>query len=189
MSVDVQINTKNLVQVGLSWDPNETMSVYDSAPAPHDLDLSCAILNADGKVVDLLSPPYPKRDQYAQAIFHGGDNLSGGSDFEDEYIRLNFDKMAAEIAALAFVVSTKNNLKFQDANKPEFDIRDEIDNAYLYQLDLKSVEFEFKSPAPNVALVGMVVRDGSGWGVKNAQSVLPTLSEAAIEEAVQGILA
>ena len=168
------------LMVGLSWDHNEKkQGVLDESVVPHNLDLSCVVLGQGFQVKDILSPRDPKRDVYKNQIFHMGDHLTGGSDYEDEEIQVNFENLNADIAGLAFVVSSNDRVKFADVanGKCEF-----CDAASLQPF--MSVEFQ-TAEKPHY-LVGVVVKNDQGvWALQNAQSELIALDPTVLEDALR----
>ncbi|MFB7910996.1 TerD family protein [Kitasatospora sp. NPDC059146] len=88
------------VIVGLGWDVRTTTG------ADYDLDASALLCNALGKVVsdqhfvffnNLRSPE--------GSVEHSGDNLTGGGDGDDEQIKIDLDRVPADVAKVVFPVS------------------------------------------------------------------------------------
>ncbi|WP_030238195.1 TerD family protein [Streptomyces sp. NRRL S-350] len=88
------------VIVGLGWDVRTTTG------ADYDLDASALLCNALGKVIsdqhfvffnNLRSPD--------GSVEHSGDNLTGGGDGDDEQIKVDLDRVPADVAKVVFPVS------------------------------------------------------------------------------------
>ncbi|RKT11473.1 tellurium resistance protein TerD [Streptomyces sp. 1114.5] len=88
------------VIVGLGWDVRTTTG------ADYDLDASALLCNALGKVVsdqhfvffnNLRSPE--------GSVEHSGDNLTGGGDGDDEQIKVDLERVPADVAKVVFPVS------------------------------------------------------------------------------------
>ncbi|MFI2606547.1 TerD family protein [Kitasatospora sp. NPDC018619] len=88
------------VIVGLGWDVRTTTG------ADYDLDASALLCNALGKVVsdqhfvffnNLRSPE--------GSVEHSGDNLVGGGGGDDEQIKVDLDRVPADVAKVVFPVS------------------------------------------------------------------------------------
>ncbi|MEU9073300.1 TerD family protein [Kitasatospora sp. NPDC004745] len=88
------------VIVGLGWDVRTTTG------ADYDLDASALLCGALGKVIsdqhfvffnNLRSPD--------GSVEHSGDNLTGGGDGDDEQIKVDLDKVPADVAKVVFPVS------------------------------------------------------------------------------------
>lgn len=89
--------------VGLGWDTNITDSGVD-----FDLDGSLFILGSDEKLIsdkhfifyNNLTSPDPDK-----SIQHMGDNLTGAGDGDDEIIKINLQKVPAEIQKIVVTVT------------------------------------------------------------------------------------
>ncbi|MEV7770952.1 TerD family protein [Kitasatospora sp. NPDC086791] len=88
------------VIVGLGWDVRTTTG------ADYDLDASALLCNALGKVIsdqhfvffnNLRSPE--------GSVEHSGDNLTGGGAGDDEQIKVDLDRVPADVAKVVFPVS------------------------------------------------------------------------------------
>lgn len=95
--------TLNKVAVGLGWDERQTDGT------DYDLDASVFLLAGNGKVVNDGDFVFYNNDTGAGgAVFHTGDNLTGGGEGDDETIDVSLvdlRKNAPHIAKLAFVVT------------------------------------------------------------------------------------
>ena len=166
------------LMVGLMWEPNEDKSGVVGEIKPHNLDLSCVIFGENMNVKDILTPPFHKREEYKDQIFHMGDNLTGGSDYEDEEVLVNFDNIDPSFEALAFVVSVKDGVKFSEVNDGACTF---CDAASLE----KFLEITFDGVGAAHYLAGFVSKDASGqWVLNNIQAELPSLDESSVRSAL-----
>jgi len=108
--------------VGLGWDTNPTDSGAD-----FDLDGSLFILGSDEKLIsdkhfifynNLASPDSDK------SIQHMGDNLTGAGDGDDEIIKINLQKVPAEIQKIVVTVTIHE----AEARKQNFG---QVQNAFI----------------------------------------------------------
>ena len=167
------------LMVGLSWDPNEYQSVLKEDIVAHNLDLSCAVLNKNLQVKDIIMPDEPKRSLYKNQIYHMGDHLSGGSDFEDEEIHVNFANLDADIFGLAFVVSANNKVKFSDVANGNCSFLDAANLDPFLSVELQGIE------KPHY-LVGITMKNDHGdWILQNTQKELLALDAGLLEEALR----
>lgn len=170
------------LMVGLSWDPNEQRHGTLGGIRPHNLDLSCAVLDKDLQVIDRVSATDPKREQYKMQIFHKGDNQSGGADFEDEEILVTFANLDADIAHLAFIVSSVDGVAFSDVKNGACAFLDYVSLTPLLELDFSAVKTAH-------VLTGLVRRDDQGrWWLSAVQADLPSCDALGIESVVGGCL-
>lgn len=175
--IDEDGNTHKLM-VGLSWDPNEEKwGTLDTNIKAHNLDLSCAVISGK-QVTDLITPDDPKRDVYREKIFHAGDNLSGGSDFEDEEIRVDFDKLDDSIDALAFVVSANNKIKFEHVKNAECAFNNALTLNPFLTVSLNDIPGQHR-------VVGFVKRTVTGWALQELTLDVTALDAYIIEQALQ----
>lgn len=88
------------ITVGLGWDVRTTDG------AAFDLDASCFMLKADGKVAsDKAFIFYNNLKSPCGSVEHTGDNLTGEGEGDDESIIVDLKKVPADIAKLAFTVT------------------------------------------------------------------------------------
>ena len=88
------------VTIGLGWDTRTTTG------ADFDLDTSAIICGEDGKV---LTPGhfvfFNNKTSPDGAVVHGGDNLTGAGEGDDEQVKVALSQMPAEAARIVFAVS------------------------------------------------------------------------------------
>lgn len=180
------------LMVGLEWDPNEEEKGVVSVIKPHNLDLSCAVFDTDMSVVDIITPTHPKRDEYKGQIFHKGDALDGGADFEDEEILVTMDTLDAEIKAISFMVSTNDHVDIASVKNGICRFQDAISLSPFVEIKLS----EFISKKDSVSIprqehffAGIIMRaEGDKWVLKDTQFVLPALDGTSLETAVKSII-
>ena len=183
----------NRLMVGLMWEPNENRAGVLGTIKEHDLDLSCALFDGNNEFFDLITPQEPKRDAYGVEVFHSGDNLSGGSDFEDEEIRVDFDKLNENIHALAFFVTTNNKIKFEDVREPACHFSDATSLNEIIKFDLTELSKKFEMPEhfeKERFLIGVVKKNQEGtWDLINYQTRVTVMNSGVIAQVVQEVLA
>ena len=88
------------IMVGLGWDARSTDG------NDFDLDASCFLLNASGKVrsdSDFIF--YNNLKSACGAVEHTGDNRTGAGDGDDEVINVELSRVPADVTKLAFTVT------------------------------------------------------------------------------------
>ena len=88
--------------IGLGWDPINKGLVG----ADFDLDASCFLLDENGRahgIQDFIF--YNNLTGGNGSVQHMGDNLTGDGDGDDEQIKIDFDKVPANIAKIAITVT------------------------------------------------------------------------------------
>ena len=182
MSEELSLNTVDgkpiKMMVGLAWDPNEEKwGNLDTNIKVHNLDLSCAVLTESMQVKDLITPDNPMRDAYKDKIFHAGDNLSGGADFEDEEIRVDFSRLDDDIHGLAFIVSANNKIKFENVKNGECAFNNAQTLQPFLTVSLDDIPGQHR-------IVGIAKRTKSGWALQEAKVDVNALDEYIIEKAL-----
>lgn len=88
------------ITVGLGWDPRVTDG------AAFDLDASVFMVKADGKVIgDAGFIFYNNKSSADGSVAHQGDNTSGEGEGDDEQVKVNLEKLPAEVDKLIFAVT------------------------------------------------------------------------------------
>ena len=96
------------LMVGLGWDVRVTSG------EDFDLDASCFMLTAAGKVRDSNDFVfYNHLESPDRAVVHTGDNRTGEGDGDDEVIQVDLTKVSAEIEKLVFTVTIYKSIERQ----------------------------------------------------------------------------
>jgi tellurium resistance protein TerD len=109
-----------MARVALGWDTNR----YDGGK-DFDLDASCFLVGENGKVgrdEDFIF--YNNLRGRNGAVVHSGDNLTGGSEGDDEVILVDFKKMPADVRKIVFCVTIHE----ADERRQNFG---QVSNAYV----------------------------------------------------------
>lgn len=145
------------VIVGLGWDVN------DAGGSAFDLDASCFLLNADGKVnkdSDFVFFNNLKSD--CGSVVHMGDNLTGEGDGDDEQITVDLTKVPESVKKLAFTVTIYQAV----ARNQHFGM---VKNAYIRVVNQKTgneiARFNLSNDTTQATAVlfGEISRDGTEW--------------------------
>ncbi len=150
-------NLKNII-VGLGWDTNKYKGSYD-----FDLDAEVFMLNSDNKVSsddDFIF--YNNLEHRSKSVKHMGDNLTGGSEGDDEQIKINLSKVPKNIYKIAFTVTIyeaeKRKQNFGQVSNAYINIMDDDSGDDLVRYDLGE---EFSDDT--AVLVGELYRAGDTW--------------------------
>lgn len=160
-SVSIKEKAPSLTQllIGCGWD------VAEQGGKTFDLDLTAALLKADGKVVDSKGVVYYGNLKYGDSIEHMGDNLTGEGEGDDEQMKLHLDKIPAEIERIVFLV----NIYEADSKGQNFGM---VNSSFVRLVNAETNE-EFarhdlqKEYASNTGvLVGELYRENGSWHFK-----------------------
>lgn len=121
--------------IGLGWDPRATDG------ADFDLDASAFLLGANGKVrgdADFIF--YNQLKSQDGSVEHTGDNRTGAGDGDDEVLKVDLSRVAADVDKIAFVVTIHD----ADSRKQNFGqvggsfirVANEVTSAEVVRYDL-----------------------------------------------------
>ena len=148
------------IQVGLGWDARSTDG------APFDLDASCFMLNASGKVrKDRDFIFYNQLTSDCGSVKHMGDNLTGEGEGDDEVIDVDLRKVPTDVQKLDFAVTIHE----ADTRRQNFGM---VQNAYIRVVNKKDnkeiARFDLSEEAStNTAIIfGEIYRYNNEWKFK-----------------------
>lgn len=145
------------IMVGLGWDARSTDG------SDFDLDASCFLLNASGKVrsdSDFIF--YNNLKSACGAVEHTGDNRTGAGDGDDEAINVELSRVPVDVAKLAFTVTIHE----ADQRHQNFGM---VSNAFIRIVNRKTgrevARFDLSEDAStNTAIIfGEVYRHNNEW--------------------------
>ena len=145
------------ITVGLGWDARSTDG------SDFDLDASCFMLNASGKVrsdSDFIF--YNNLKSNCGSVVHTGDNRTGEGDGDDEAINVELSQVPADVAKLAFTVTIHE----ADQRRQNFGM---VSNAFIRIVNKKTgrevARFDLSEDAStNTAMIfGEVYRHNNEW--------------------------
>lgn len=146
------------VTVGIGWDINQ----FDTGGS-FDLDSSAFLLTDAGKVngsEDFVF--YGNLKHPSGAVEHLGDNRTGEGEGDDEQIRIELDKVPANIAKIAFTVTIyeaeERNQNFGQVNNAYVRIYNADTNEELIRYDLGE-DFSVET----AAVFGELYRNNGEW--------------------------
>jgi len=183
------------VAMGLGWDAAKKgggllggLFGGGSSDGDIDLDASVGLFDAGGRLVDVVY--FGNLRSRDGAVAHGGDNLTGEGEGDDEVIAVDLTRLPAEVATLVFTVSSYRGQRFT-----------EVANAFCRLVDTGGVQGPPKAAAArgrelarynltggqNVTgmVMAKVARDGSGWSMtaigepgdgRTVQDLMPVIS-------------
>ncbi|WP_375478429.1 TerD family protein [uncultured Jatrophihabitans sp.] len=93
------------VTMGLGWDP---------ARRGRNVDLDASVIAYDGGGRRLELVWFTHLTAFGGALQHGGDNLTGKGDGDDEQIHVNLQRLPTEVVALVFTITSFRGQKFTE---------------------------------------------------------------------------
>jgi tellurium resistance protein TerZ len=122
--------------MGLGWDvakPTGLMRIFSSSESI-DLDASCLMFDANKNLVDVVW--FRQLTSRDGSVRHGGDNLTGAGDGDDEVIYLDLEALPAEVVSLVFTVNSFRGQTFSKVANASCRLVDAAANVELARLDL-----------------------------------------------------
>lgn len=172
-------NTLSRVIMGLGWDAKKTVGFFGFGQKTQqvDLDASCAMFDAAGKVVDTVW--FRQLKSKDGSVVHTGDNRTGAGDGDDEQIVVELGRVPPAVQHLVFVVNSFTGITF-----------DQIDNAFCRLVDAKTdkeiARFELSGSGKHTAqLMVRLYREAGGWQIhaigeratgRTYEALLPAIS-------------
>ena len=130
------------VTMGLGWDPAEGKKSID-------LDASAIAFDAGGKKLAIVWFMHLK--EFRGALLHGGDNVTGRGDGDDEKILVDLQALPAEVASLVFTITSFRGHKFT-----------EVANAFCRLVDTDTgqelVRYDLSDSEPASAVIMAMLR-------------------------------
>lgn len=104
------------VQFGLGWDPIKKKGflagLFGGGSDSIDLDASCVLLDKSGSQVDTVW--FRQLKSNCGSVQHTGDNVTGEGDGDDEVIKVDVNRLPANVEYLAFTVNSFRGQTFNE---------------------------------------------------------------------------
>jgi tellurium resistance protein TerD len=103
--------TLKVAGIGLGWDPKSEQAgflgkLFGATDAEYDLDASVFVLGRNGKLLaDNWFVFFNNKRSPNGAVVHGGDNITGQGDGDDEAVTVDFDKLPADAQTVSVWVT------------------------------------------------------------------------------------
>lgn len=143
------------IKMGLGWDPARGDSI--------DLDASCLMISEDKKLIDQVW--FRQKKSKCKSIVHGGDNLTGDGDGDDEVIYVDLSKVSKSVKYLVFTVNSFRGQTFDEVANASCRIYDDNDKT-IVNYDLSE-----KGEHTGMLMVSLY-RHGYAWKVRALGEVM-----------------
>ena len=145
------------VKMGLGWDAVKKRGLFGSRAQSIDLDASCLLFDASGRLVDQVW--FQQLRTADGAVQHRGGNLTGAGEGDDESIIVELDKLPAAVQTLVFVVNSFTGQNFSQIENAFCRLVDETTGGEVARYELTG------SGTHNAQIMSKVARDGGGWSM------------------------
>jgi tellurium resistance protein TerZ len=152
------------VFMGLGWDPVTSGKkgflggLLGGGGGGGSIDLDASVIVMDAAKKELYSVSFSKLNSPDGAIRHGGDNLTGDGDGDDEVIYVDLEKLNPAAAYLVFTVHSFSGQTFND-----------VDNAVARLVDQASGDEEIcqykltEKGAHKGVIMASLAKTANGW--------------------------
>lgn len=145
------------VRMGLGWDAAPKKGLFGMRKQTIDLDASCLLFDAGGKLLDQVW--FRQLKSRDGAVRHTGDNLTGDGDGDDESIKVDLSRLSGTVTTLVFTVNSFTGQNFSQIQNAFCRLIDESDEREIARYDLTG-------SGPHTAqIMAKVSRDGRGWSM------------------------
>jgi stress response protein SCP2 len=117
--------------MGLGWDP---------APGRRAIDLDASAIGFDASGRKLAIVWFTHLSDFDGALRHGGDNLTGQGEGDDEQIHVDLARMPAEVASIVFTITSFGGQKFTEVARAFCRLVDMGTGQELVRYDLSNAE-------------------------------------------------
>lgn len=149
------------VLVGLSWEPNQTLSKY-----AYDLDSSVFMVGKNGKVAkdeDFIF--YNNLVSACGSVKHEGDNRTGDAEGYDERVLIDLKKVPSHVERLIFTVTIHNAAEYRQNFGQVREAKIDILNA-VGEVKLAGYDLSEDSSTETAMIFGEVYRYNGEWKFK-----------------------
>lgn len=144
------------VFMGLGWDVAKGWFGFGGGSI--DLDASCVLLDAAKKELDVIW--FRQLTSKDGSVRHGGDNLTGEGEGDDERIFVDLNALPAKAQYLVFTVSSFRGQTFDKVQNASCRIVNQESNAEICKFDLSS------AGSHTGMIMGVLSRESDGWHFK-----------------------
>jgi tellurium resistance protein TerZ len=145
------------VRMGLGWDAVKKRGLFGSRSQSIDLDASCLLFDASGRLVDQVW--FNQLRSNDGAVQHTGDNRTGAGEGDDESIIVELGQLPAAVQTLVFVVNSFTGQNFSQIENAFCRLVDETNGNEVARYELTG------SGTHNAQIMSKVTRDGAGWSM------------------------
>ncbi len=173
VNVNISGSGKQRLQVGVSWDVQDKwvekgflFKKQEKIVETYDLDIYCYIFDEQKEFLEVVAPESALMMDSSEQIYHSGDNTTGRTAGDDEYISVNMAELPDNIHNIIFVITSPGNRPFkQIANAAA-----RVSDGKTDQDQLLVYPGEGKGAGKTVFIFAGIYRDErqeSGWALHN----------------------
>jgi len=170
----------NSLCIGINWGsvPVDNARFYQKNHEPIDLNLSCVMVNKDGKIKDVVSPK--KLIGHHEAIKHSGNDKTGdlnGDDKKDnEHLSIKLSKIGPEVSKLYVFLSGKD-INYKQLPHALFSVYNSEIQQKEKTLTASDLKIEESTQFADNILMCTIFKTKMGWKYKKNMKAFPQIKE------------
>lgn len=128
------------VFMGLGWDPlPKKKGLFGGLiGGSNEIDLDASVVSFGSSGEHLSTVYFGKLTDFDKAIRHGGDNLTGDGDGDDERIYIDLSKLPSRVKTLVFMVNSFRGQTFDEVGGASCRLVDEVTGKEIATIALSS---------------------------------------------------
>lgn len=144
------------VRMGLGWDQVKKRGFFGGGEV--DLDASALLFDRNGGLVDTVAYNHLRSND--GSVQHGGDNLTGAGDGDDETIYVDLSRVPANVEHLVFVITAYTGQAFSSVENVFCRL---VDDSTGRGTEVVRYNLGDEKGSQNAQVMAKVSRSGSGW--------------------------
>ena len=165
-SLSLQKNNPGLTRVfmGLGWDPAKPAAkvgllgrMFGGGGGKDEIDLDASVIVLDARKEEIDTVSFSRLKSADGAIEHGGDNLTGEGDGDDETIHVDLSRLDPRAAHLVFTVNSFRGQTFNEVDNAVARLVDETTDTEICSFTLR------EQGAHTGVIMASLSKGGDGW--------------------------
>lgn len=150
------------VFMGLGWDPAKAGGFFGKllGGGGAAIDLDASVIVFDGAKNDIETIYFGNLQSGDGSIRHGGDNLTGEGDGDDEVIYVDLSRLDPRATHLVFTVNSFRGQTFKEVDNAVARLVDEVTNREICSFTLR------EQGAHTGVIMASMSKGGDGWTMK-----------------------
>jgi len=170
----------NSLCIGINWGsvPVENSYFYQKNHEPIDLNLSCVMVNTDGKIEEMVTPN--KLNGHYLAVKHSGNDktgdLNGDDKIDNEYLTINLSKIQQDVSKIYIFLSAKN-INYKELPHALFSVYNSEVRQQDKTISIADLKTEGSTQFADNILMCTIYKTNFGWKYKKNIKAFPEIKE------------
>lgn len=145
------------VFMGLGWDPVKSKGLFGMFGSGESIDLDASVIAFDENKREVTTVYFGQLQAFGGSIKHGGDNLTGDGDGDDERIYLDLKALPGNVKTLVFTVNSFRGQTFDKVANASCRLVDEVTGKEIATIALSS------QGGHTGVIMAKLTRNGGEW--------------------------